>query len=230
VNTLSGDVGSHKPVALTRGLDDLDVNIEAPAKTWARFFPSAVADLDLYQYPEPYSDEFCHLYAERLSDFYNAAKLLADAMKHLGRTPPLTSEPEVARTHAVEILNVLRRPVDSILDFDEKGQPFFRWVASSLMASLAEMFVQDLVYGRKTLICKCCGLPFVSPAYQALYCSIACRLKQQKRNLRRQMKEAAALHAQVKDIPEIALILNQTVKTIEGWLAKARPKRGKPAA
>ena len=228
VNTLTGDVRNHKPVALMRGLDDLDVNIETPAKTWARFFPSVpITDLERFQYPEPYTDDFCHHYAERLSDFCSAATLLAGAMQQLGRTPPPAPEPEEARTRAVEILNLLRRPVDSILDFDENKQPFVRWVASSLIASFAEMFVQDLVFGLATLLCKCCGLPFVSGAYQSLYCSLACRLKQQKRNLRRQMKEAIALRAQGKGIREIALALDQTPKTIKGWLAKARTKTRK---
>ena len=213
-----------------RRLNDLELNIEPPGKTWGRFFPSVrILERDTYRYPLPYSDDFCHLYAERLNHFCDAIRLLANAMRQLGDSPPKTPDPKLARRQAVQTLNILRRPVDSVLAFKKDGKAFFRWTSPSLMASLAEMFVQDLAYGRSTLICTSCGLPFVSSAYQALYCSDLCRLKEQKRRLRRQMKEAAALHAQGKGVRQIAAAIEQDVETVKRWLVKARLKtRGTP--
>jgi len=66
------------------------------------------------------------------------------------------------------------------------------------------MFAQDLVYGRTTLPCTCCGTPFVLSAYHAQYYSVTCRLREQKRRLRAQMKQAKALRAQGQSLRQIA--------------------------
>jgi hypothetical protein len=58
-----------------------------------------------------------------------------------------------------------------------------KWVPSSLLASLAAMMLEDLTYGL-ALECPGCGLPFVSGAYQAKFCSVRCRWAEQKRAAR----------------------------------------------
>ena len=55
--------------------------------------------------------------------------------------------------------------------------------------------------------CVACGTPFISPAYQAVYCSLTCRFREQKRGLRRQEKQASELHSQGMKAREIALAL-----------------------
>jgi hypothetical protein len=41
---------------------------ETPDKTWSKFFPSVEWEKrNTYAYPLPYTDEFCHLYAERFA-------------------------------------------------------------------------------------------------------------------------------------------------------------------
>jgi hypothetical protein len=107
----------------------------------------------------------------------------------------MEGDPKLARAQAVDTINLLRRPIASVLDFEETGPVKTRRVAPSLLASFAEMFVQDLLYGRTILQCTCCGTLFTSGAYQAQYCSVTCRLREQKRPLRAQMKQAKALRA-----------------------------------
>src|SRR6185369_16029425 len=92
--------------------------------------------------------------------------------------------------------------------------------APSLLASFAEMFVQDQAYGRRVLQCECCGTPFVSSAYQARYCKLNCRLLEQKRRLRRQIKTAQEFRAQGQSIRQISATLGQPQAIVKGWLAK----------
>lgn len=71
------------------------------------------------------------------------------------------------------------------------------------------MFAQDLLYGRSVLQCTGCGTLFVSGNYQARYCSVTCRLREQKRRLRAQMKQAMTLRAQGHSLKQIAVSLSQ---------------------
>ncbi|MCU1338458.1 MAG: hypothetical protein JWO19_4039 [Bryobacterales bacterium] len=209
---------------LIHGLDDLTPAEEAPSKTWARFFPSVgFSERDTFAYPQPYTVEFCQLYGERLIDFCNAARLLVGAILHLGRKPPkITGDPKLARHQALDTINLLRRPVASALDFAENGSVKPSRVAPSLLASFADMFAQDLIYGRPTLQCTCCGTPFVSSAYQARYCSKTCRLREQKQRLRAQMKRAKAFRAQGQSLRQIAASVGQPLARVKRWLRSAK--------
>jgi hypothetical protein len=81
------------------------------------------------------------------------------------------------------------------------------------------MFAQDVTFGRATLLCPRCQSPFVSGAYQARYCSPACRQCQQKRNVREKAKLARSLRAEGQTIRQIAAALDQKVHVVKGWLA-----------
>ena len=83
----------------------------------------------------------------------------------------IDGDAQLAREQALDVINLLRRPVSSVLDLEEDGSVKPRRVAPSLLASFADMFAQDLVFGQPTLRCVCCGMPFVSRSYQAKYCS-----------------------------------------------------------
>jgi hypothetical protein len=198
---------------LIHGLDDLTPAEESPSKTWSRFFPSVgFSEQETFAYPQPYTIEFCRLYGEPLIDFCNAAKLLVRAILYLGtQQPKVTGDLKLVRHQALDAINLLRRPIASVLDFEESGSVKPSRVAPSLLASFADMFAQDLVYGRPTLQCTCCGTPFVSSAYQARYCSETCRLREQKRRLRAQMKQAKALRAQGQSLQQIAASVGQPV-------------------
>jgi hypothetical protein len=225
---ISGDVEDRKASVLIHGLNDPAPAEESPSKTWSRFFPTVeFSQRDSFPYPAPYSDDFCRLYGERLMDFCNAAKLLVGAISHLGRTPPkIEGDPKLAREQALEVINLLRRSVSSVLDLEENGSVKPRRVAPSLLASFADMFAQDLAYGRPTLQCDSCGTPFVSPAYQARYCSVPCRLREQKRRLRAQMRQAKALRTQGQSLRQIAAAVRQPLAIVKGWLRSVKGKPG----
>jgi hypothetical protein len=218
----SGDVGRRRPTVVMHELDNVEPKEEPPGRTWHRFFPSVEFSCrDRFQYPIPYSDEFCETYTERVGDFCSAAWFLTGAILHLQRVnrPPV-EDPELAQKQALQAINLLRRSVTSILDFDDDGRPLTFWEAPSLLASFAEMYVEDLLFGRPAMACSCCRAPFVSSAYQAQFCSLACRYRGQKRRLRQQMKQAKVLRAEKKSVREIAATLGQTREVVAGWLAK----------
>jgi hypothetical protein len=214
----SGDLGIRNPSLLLHGLNDLDLVEEPPEKTWRQFFPTVSrARANKYPYPMPYTEEFCRLYAEPVFDFVQAARLFAGAIKHLAKRS--LDNPD-ANEQALETINLLRRPISAIIDRNRKGDLQQIWVTPSLLASFAEMFAQDIAYGRATRLCQCCQLPFVSSAYQALYCLPKCRQLQQKRNVRAKAKEARRLREQGKNIRQIAHALGQDLHIVKGWLRK----------
>jgi hypothetical protein len=222
----SGDVSDRTPSVFIHGLNDLILTEERPSDTWSRFFPSVeFSKRDSFPYPRPYTVEFCELYGEPLMDFCKAAKLLVDAISHLRRKPAeIKGDPKVAREQALDVINLLRRPIASVLGSEQDGSLRTRRVAPSLLASFADMFADDLSYGRPTLQCRCCSKLFVSSAYQAQYCSVSCRLRDQKRRLRAQMKQASALHAEGQSLAKIAASVQQPLEIVKGWLKKAKRK------
>jgi hypothetical protein len=221
-----GDLSDRKASVLLHGLNNLTVSEESPGKTWSRFFPGVeFSKRDTFPYPQPYTMDFCQLYGEPVVDFCNAAQLLVEAISLLGGKPTgVNGEPKRAAAQALNNINLLRRSVTSVLDFEEDGTVRSRPEAPSLLASFAEMFAQDLVYGRPTLQCTCCGTPFVSGAYQAQYCSVPCRLREQKRRLRAQMKQAQNLRAQGQSVLQIASSVGQPLVIVKGWLRRAQEK------
>jgi len=224
VQTMTGDVEDRLATVMIHGLNDVGLEEESPSMTWSQFFPSVeFSKRDTFAYPQPYTIEFCQLYGEPLFDFCNAARLLVGAISHLGRKQPeIQGDPNLAREQANDTINVLRRPVDSVTDLGEDGSPMPCRVAPSLLATFADMIVQDLAYGRTILQCRSCGTHFVSSAYQAQYCSVTCRLREQKRRLRAQMKQAKALRAQGQSLRQIAATLGQPREIVKGWLGSGK--------
>jgi hypothetical protein len=224
VQETRGDVEDRTAAVLMHGLNDLTLEEESPRKNWSRFFPGVKSSKrDTFAYPQPYTAEFCKLYGEPLIDFCNAAKLLVGAISHLGhKQPQIAGDPKLAREQARDTINLLRRPIASVLDFEEAGAVKSRRVAPSLLASFADMFADDLAYGRRIVQCPCGDL-FLSSAYQAQYCSVVCRLREQKRRLRAQIKEAKILRAQGQSLRQIAASVQQPLRIVRGWLGNAKP-------
>jgi hypothetical protein len=214
----SGDVGDRKPSILLHGLNDLELVQEALDKTWAKFFPGVEwRNRNTHPYPLPYTDEFCHVYAEPLSSFVRATQLFAGAVEHVASPP--SGDVSLASQQALETINLLRRPISAVVERNAKGALEQGWQTPSLLASFAEMFVQDVAFGRAARLCECCQLPFVSGAYQARYCSPACRQRQQKRNVREHVKQAQSLRAEGRTIQQIAAALGQKPYVVKAWLA-----------
>ena len=104
----SGDVGGRKPSVLLHGLNDLSLVEEPLDQTWSKFFPGVEgAKRKSYRYPLPYTDEFCHLYAEPLSSFVRATQLFAGAVEHIASAR--AADVSLA-SEALESINLLRRP------------------------------------------------------------------------------------------------------------------------
>jgi hypothetical protein len=175
-------------------LGDLKLVEEPLDKTWRRFFPTVSrAQARNYPYPLPYTDEFCRLYAEPLGDFVKAVRFLAGAIRRL--TAP-DGDGRATKDVALETINLLRRSNTPVLEEDGQGKLNQIWETPSLLASFAEMFAQDLTYGRTTRLCEGCQLPFVSSAYQARFCSSKCRWRHNKRKLRQKPKPATRRRGQ----------------------------------
>jgi hypothetical protein len=218
VSEISIHIPDLKAVALIHGLDDLVIHEEPLGKTWAHFFPSVPFEQrETFPYPVPYSDEFCRLYAEPLDHFYLAAKRFTDAIPLVGRKQSASDLPSLYRT--LDVLDILRRPVNSVLEWHDDGRLTSRTVAPSLLASFVEMFAQDQAFDRPTLECACCHTPFVSSSYLAQYCSLACRYRQQKRNVRQKIRQARDLRKQGHKVRQIAAALDVQPQLVKHWLS-----------
>ena len=231
VRQTKGDLPEARSGVLMRPWNELDINEEPLADTWHRFFPSVPSQQrETFPYPPPYSQEFWELYAEPVIEFWRGARHFAGIVEHLGRSvkaggaPPNEGREALSREQAVESLNLWRRNVSQVL-LDEAEGLRQTWVSPSLLATLAEMFVQDTVAGRRAKYCQCCGQPFISEAYQACYCSRACRLRQQKRNLRARKKQAQTLFVDGRTVRQISVSLSEAPQTVQAWVAGLKPRR-----
>jgi hypothetical protein len=178
---------SPEPGAILRKLSGYDLSFEPLSATWGRFFPAIPADKrDLFQYPAPFSDEFCHQYAEPLDEFVNAARKLSEAVEALrglgGPKTKLRNEAQAKRGE--DIMNALTAPVRQML-YHERGAYKIGWISPSLLSSFAVMAELDFSQSR-TLICRnvSCRKFFVSKAPRARYCSPTCRATVQMRRYR----------------------------------------------
>jgi len=89
------------------------------------------------------------------------------------------------------------------------------------------MFILDLLAGKRSLYCECCGLPYLWQSYQQRYCETACRLRQQKRNLRAHIKQARASFLKGQTIRQISKTLGEAPESVQRWVAGL--KRGRKA-
>jgi hypothetical protein len=185
--------------------------------TWGRFFPSvSPREWNTFDYPCPLTEDFWRLYSEPIDTFLRYVSILDCATQYLRPTPDFdrSCEELTARLY----LEALLAPAGQIPYRNSEGRIEQRWRFPSLISALTQMAFQDSLQGRRRLRCRGCGLPHVSDAYQALYCSEQCRYKQQKRDLRARMKQAKEMAQGGATKIEIALALNETVATIRGWL------------
>jgi hypothetical protein len=228
-----GDQPPSRSCILIHGLSDLHIKEEALAETWYRFFPSVPErERETFPYPMPYSQAFWELYAEPVSEFWRGARLFAGCVEHLGPPVKLGTKEKLgseesrrlARAQAVHTLNLLRKDVNQVL-VDENDGLRQQWVSPSLLASFAEMFIQDVVTGARAQYCECCGKLFITQAYQAVYCSQPCRLRQQKRNLRDNMRRAGALYFEGRTVRQISRTLDEAPEMVQRWIAGLRRGR-----
>lgn len=186
----SGSARERHPSVLLQDLETGEWVQESIGATWAKFFPGVPATKrETYLYPAPLSDAFCEMYAEPVKEFLRGALALREAVRSLTHLKPwevASALDRLCMTEARDLLNRLVAPVSSTLMLRRDGTVQQRWVAPSLLASLAMMVFQDVSGQRKVLSCEnvTCRRLFAATAWQARYCSKRCRFTVQKRRHR----------------------------------------------
>jgi hypothetical protein len=219
-----GDQPPARSGVLIHGLNDLNIKEEALGEAWSPFFPSVPErERETFAYPIPYSQAFWELYAEPVSEFWRGARLFAGCVEYLAppmgsKEAPASEESQIlSKAQAIHALNLLRKDVSQVLVDDDGLRQ--QWVSPSLLGSFAEMFIQDTVAGARGRYCQCCGKLFITQAYQAVYCSRGCRLRQQKRNLRASMRRARGLYLKGRTVRQISKTLGEAPEIVQGWVA-----------
>ena len=169
--------------------DSVEMAFEPFGKTWARFFPSVPHDQwESYRYPEPLTQEFWALYHEPIEEFIGTAALLEGHLTTLAKRRETVSGRTIRSVDnyalAIHALNEYVETVRWHLQQTPNGM-VQRWGSPSLFTSLVLMALQDVTSAKRPLICLTCRRIFVSPAYQARYCSVRCRHTMNKRTYRK---------------------------------------------
>ena len=155
---------------------------------WAQFFPDAAdEDTDTFDYPEPGSETFWHLYAEPLGEFAAAGAFLMQALNEIKHPEkPGWFGTDLEPDGPVETLRRLLAPIAPDLepDPDAAGRFRARWSSPSLQSTLALMAYVDLTGGDRIDSCPVCGNIFVAHRADHAYCSPRCKATARKRRQR----------------------------------------------
>ncbi len=172
------------------------VALEGIEETWGHFFPSVpVRTRREYRYPCPLSEEFWHVYAEPVPVFVRHALVLQQAIEPLAPGSDLGRI--IAQEKAIAFLNGLIAPIAQEAFISTAGVRQ-RWVFPSLLSILAKMALEDLALGALFRYCTNCDMPFVSNAYQQLYCSKTCAWRDRKRKARAAKRTGSREEADAK--------------------------------
>ena len=187
---VEGKSPPHDPVGvILHPIDGSDEMVfEQFGLTWAPFFPSVPSDQwESYRYPKPLTQEFWALYNEPIEEFIGTAALLEAPLTTLAKdretVPGFTIRSVDNYALAIHELNEYVETVRWHLRQTPNGM-VQRWTSPSLFTSLVLMALQDVAGAKRPRICLTCSGLFVSPAYQARYCSVRCRHTMNKRTYR----------------------------------------------
>jgi hypothetical protein len=151
--------------------------------SWGCFFPAVPKrNRTRYQYPIPLSDDFWRNYAEPVPTFIRYALTLQQAVEPLSAKSQLTQV--IPAEDALAFANALLSPVSREVVLGADNRLEHSWVYPSLISSLAAMALEDLALGAMIRSCAGCNKPFVTSAYQSLYCSQNCAWRDRKRKAR----------------------------------------------
>lgn len=174
------------PGVLLEDLKGEKIADQAFSEEWAKYFPSIPDDERVnYPYPEPLTKEFWQLYAEPLSEFAGAVRLLRNTLDGLRTTPNEHSSTQ--ETQETQEFGSARHHLDaltsSVVPFLSVGESHLelRFSCKSLLATFALMAMLDITGGERLDRCMTCGRFFTSKSPIARYCSSACRQTAQKR-------------------------------------------------
>ena len=191
---VEGESPSHDPAGvMLHPIDDsVEMAFEPFGQTWARFFPSVPHDQwESYCYPQPLSEKFWALYCEPVEEFMDTATWLKEELTTLAEGRETTDDGRAVSyldDYALTI-HALNDRVGTVRWFLQQRPDGFvqRWGSPSLFTSLVLMALQDVAGAKRPLICRTCRGLFVSPAYQARYCSVRCRHTMNKRTYRKRV-------------------------------------------
>ena len=177
--------------AVIRPVGTTEWREEPLAKTWGRYFPKAAEEeRETYQYPTPFTDEFCQQYAEPVDEFYQSAEALYRALLQLdGKDGDGTRQPEA-------LLNALVSGVNPVMRRQEDGSFRQYWASLSLIESLSMMAFLDRTESRFLVRCDVCATPFVTGILTQRYCTEKCRWNAQKRRQRAKGEKEGSISEQ----------------------------------
>ena len=186
-----GESPSHDPAGIMlHPIDDsVEMVFEPFGQTWARFFPSVPHDQwESYRYPQPLSEKFWALYCEPVEEFMDTATWLKEELTTLAQGRETTDDGRAVSypdDYALTI-HALNDRVGTVRWFLQQRPDGFvpQWGSPSLFTSLVLMALQDVAGAKRPRLCRTCRGLFVSPAYQARYCSVRCRHTMNKRTYR----------------------------------------------
>jgi hypothetical protein len=174
------ELSSHvrAPFALVTSIDGRSLVEESLSQTWAQYFPDVpLTECATHSYPLPIGPEFWAVYGEPVWKFAMAAWLLGNGLEAI--TKP--TDPGAPARGAYRLTQLASQCFPK-LEINNKNATH-RWVATSLLSSLALRAMEDLAQAQLHS-CETCGKMFRAAAYQAKYCSPRCRNTMQKRAFR----------------------------------------------
>ncbi len=183
---------------------DLPTGYQRPGVIWAdlkqsntgaeslkKLAPFLGEGIEPFECPPILTDGFWKRYGEPVDFFLNAIVTLYGAVTTIAKnrrdTKKLDRKGAVFLADAIVTLSALAAPASAALTFaNDRSGLQQRWVAPSLLSSLALMAQQDLATG-SVRICanETCRQLFTSSAYNAVSCGEKCRNTKNKRTWRK---------------------------------------------
>lgn len=181
------------PGVMLHGINSTEMVLGPVETAWARFFPTlGVDEAETFEYPHPYDEAFWRLYEEPVSEFMQAAAIIAEALRKIAdcRGDPKTNfGPLSDYAFALGTLNGCTTSIRMYFSPEPDGTASMQWRAPTLFSSLALRALYDLTREAYPRRCQACKTLFVSTAWQARYCSETCRSRINKRAQRQAQRK-----------------------------------------
>jgi hypothetical protein len=160
---------------------------ERPLRHWQDHFHGVPTfEADRYDYPRFTSEEFWRSYGEPIGVFLRPIQRLAEALV-VFQEGWLNGEEWRARNAELALaeINDAAFGTHQVGHFDHDGRFHLRWSPPSLLGAFAMLLLHDVDAGQQAIRCPICDGLFLSRAYQARFCSSACRAAHHKRQQRK---------------------------------------------
>gem|GEM_PF-2397098 len=177
---------AHPVETLYRSWPSGEIKHEALAVRWRDYFPGSTASTSgADDYPDFTDEEFWLSYGEPLEAFLGWSRRLASSLALLVEEGD--GEQQWGREGAMMALAEINEAAfgTSLGGYPrEDGSVGLGRAAPSLASCFALLILHDLAAGQQVMRCPICDGVFLSRAYQARFCSAACRYAHHKRQQR----------------------------------------------